>query len=102
MDSNVSIEQREAAQGERMIEVKVRFWTNELAEGQGMIRPKHAWSSGVVRMTRNPSHGIVPGAPAPFHSLMDLTAVIEQVLIAHGVTLHPSRTMEKYFDVSDG
>ena len=33
-----------------MIEVKVRFWTNDLADGKDRIRPKHAWGSGVVRM----------------------------------------------------
>jgi hypothetical protein len=98
MDSNLSPEQREAQHGERMIEVKIRFWTNDLAQGDGMIRPKHAWSSGVVRMERNKSHGIVPQNPAPFHSLMDVSGVIEEVLLAHGITLHASRKMKKYLD----
>ncbi len=81
----------EAQQGERMIEVKIRFWTNNIAEGEGMILPKHAWSSGVVRMERNKPRGIVPESPVPFHSLMDIPAIIEKVLIAHGVVLHPNR-----------
>jgi hypothetical protein len=92
------LEDREAHQGERMIEVKIRFWTNDIADGAGVIRPKHAWSSGVVRMERNPSHEIIPQAPLPFHTLMDLPAVIEKVLLNHGVRLHPSRRMAKYFD----
>lgn len=79
-----------------MIEIRVRFWTNDIAEGDGMILPKHAWSSGVVRMERNPSHGVEPGAPKPFHSLMDLPAVMEKVLQEHGIRLHPSRRMQKY------
>lgn len=87
---------RKAPQGEKMIEVKVRFWTNDLAGAAGEIVPKHAWASGVVRMETNASHGITPGRPAPFHSLMDLPAVLERVLIAHGVTLHISRRMSKY------
>ena len=37
------VETREAAHGKRMLEVRVRFWTNDLAEGKGRIRPKHAW-----------------------------------------------------------
>jgi hypothetical protein len=90
--------QREAPQGEKMIELKIRFWTNDLADKEGMIRPKHAWSSGVVRMERNESHDIVPQKPIVFHSLMDLNAIIEKVLISHGISLHVSRKMGKYFD----
>lgn len=86
---------REAAQGERMIEIKVRFWTNRLAVGRGRILPKHAWTSGVVRMERNKTHGIVPDSPEPFHSLLDLPAVLERVLVRHEITLHPSRRMSK-------
>jgi excisionase family DNA binding protein len=100
MGKKDDIERIEAQQGERMIEVKIRFWTNQIAAGEGAIRPKHAWSSGVVRMERNKSHGIVPQNPVPFQSLMDLASVIERVLIAHGVVLHPSRRMQKYTEVS--
>lgn len=95
------IEQREAQQGERMIEIKIRFWTNDIAVGKGIIIPKHAQSSGVVRIERNQSHGIVPHKPLPFHSLMDLTSVIEKVLLAQGITLHSSRKMQKYFEPED-
>jgi hypothetical protein len=89
-------ETREANQGERMIEVRIRFWTNDLAGERGKILTKHAWSSGVVLMETNKSHGIVPESPVPFQSLMDLTAVIEKVLVANGITLHASREMNKY------
>ena len=92
-NSNVSTE---AKHGKKMIEVSLRFWTNDLAESKDKIKPKHAWSSGVVRMQGNESHGIVPGNPKPFHSLLDVGAVIEAVLISHGVILHPSRRMKKY------
>ena len=30
-----SVESREAKYGEKMIEVKVRFWTDKIAEGEG-------------------------------------------------------------------
>ena len=86
---------KEAAQGERMIEIKLRFWTNDIAE-KGKVIPKHAWSSGVVRIERNKTHGIEPGKPKPFHSLLDVGHVIEKTLIEQGVVLHPSKTMKKY------
>lgn len=87
---------REAKWGERMIEVKVRFWTDQIAEGEGRIQPKHAWGEGVVRMKRNEVHGIKPERPVVFSSLMDLAAVIEKVLIQHGITIHPSSRMRNY------
>lgn len=96
MDDNKDVEEREAQQGERMIEIRIRFWTNNLAEEKGKIRPKHAWSSGMVIMDRNNSHGIIPQEPVPFNSLMSLPMIIERVLIAHGIMLHVDRRMKKY------
>ena len=87
---------REARHGEKMIEVKIRFWTDEISPESGQIVPKHAWAGGVVRMAPNKSHGIVPKNPVPFNSLLDVGAKIEQVLIDHGVVLRRSRRMKKY------
>jgi hypothetical protein len=89
-------EAREAKHGERMIEVKIRFWTDEIASETGKIVPKHAWAAGVVRMESNRSHGISPENPVPFNSLLDLGAKIEQVLLDHGIVLHRSSRMKKY------
>jgi hypothetical protein len=85
-----------AIQGEKMIEVRLRFWTNDIAAGQGSVVPKHAWASGVVRIERNNTHGIKPKKPKPFRSLLDVGAVIEKVLIEHGIVLHPDKRMQKY------
>ena len=74
-----------------MIEIKVRFWTNDIADESGHVLPKHAWASGVVRIEPNALHGIKPGKPRPFHSLMDLSAMIEKVLIQHEIVLHDGR-----------
>lgn len=85
-----------AKHGEKMIEVKLRFWTGDISDTKGEVVQKHAWSSGVVRMERNDTHGIAPGSPRHFHSLLDIGAVIERVLIEHGITLHTSEKMQKY------
>ncbi len=87
---------KHAHHGEKMIEVKVRFWTDKIAAQKGKIIPKSAWTSGVVRIERNAAHGIRPSAPVPFNSLLDLGTAIEKVLIKHGVALRPSRKMRKY------
>lgn len=85
-----------AKHGEKMIEVKIRFWTNKIAPQEGKVLRKHAWAGGVVRMEPNKSHGIVPLKPRVFHSLLDVGAVVEKVLIEHGVVLHRSTRMRKY------
>ena len=80
---------QEAKHGEKMIEVKLRF-------GPTTLRNFRARSSPSMRgqpacpIERNDSHGIKPGAPLPFHSLLDVGAVIEKVLIEHGIVLHPA------------
>lgn len=84
--------------GEKMIEVKLRFWTDDIAGTEGNIVPKHAWTSGVVRIERNDSHGIIPGDPRPFNSLMEIPAVIEKVLVQHGIKLHCNRRMFDYIE----
>lgn len=79
-----------------MIEVKLYFWTNKIANRKGQVIPKHAWGSGMVRVESNETHGIHPRKPIPFHSPLELPAVIEKVLIQNGIVLHPTRRMKKY------
>lgn len=93
-----SIVEKKAAHGEKMIEVKIGFWTNKIASANGKVVPKHAWAYGVVRMEKNNVHGIVPQGDLPFNSLLDLGAAIEKILIKHGITLHISKKMRKYLD----
>jgi hypothetical protein len=49
-------------------------------------------------MTPNKSHGIEPGPPVPFNSLMELPAKIEKVLIDNGIMLHLIGKNEKYLE----
>ena len=84
--------------GEKMIEVRIRFFTNEIAGKEGYIVPKHAWTSGVIRMERNDSHDIKPRYPRPFNSLMEIPAMIEKVLVQHNVKLHRIKRMEDYIE----
>jgi len=88
---------KDAKHGQKMVEVKVRFWTDEMATEKGKVVPKHAWAAGVVRIERNEAHGITPSQPVPFNSLLDLGTAIEKVLIEHGIVLHTSGKMKKYF-----
>jgi hypothetical protein len=96
MVKNRTAKSVKAVQGEKMIEVKLRFWTNDIAPEQGNVMPRNAWAAGVVRIERNNAHGIEPRNPKPFHSLLDVGSVIEKVLIEHGIVLHPGKKMQKY------
>ena len=90
------VESKEAVHGEKMIEVKIRFWTNNIAETKGHILPKHGWPSGMVIVPANKSHGISAKDPIPFNSLMEISSVLEQVLIESGITVHPGGKMKSY------
>ena len=96
MASNEGGETREAKRNEKMIEIKVRFHTDKLA-GDGRVRPKHARTEGFVRIKTNETHGITNrGKARPFHSLLEITGAIEQVLKDHSIVLHVSDGMKKY------
>src|SRR3990167_311694 len=99
--AGISAVAREAKHGERMVELRVRFWTDGIAEGDGQVSPKHAWGGGMVRMKPNKSHGISSARPVPFNSLMELPAAIEKVLIQHGIRIHPVGKMRKYVMLID-
>jgi hypothetical protein len=95
MSKDKAISAREAKHGEKMIEVKIRFWTDDLSP-KGTVIPKRGWTSGVVRMQANKAHGIQPKHPIPFNSLLDLGTAIERTLKEHDIVLCVSRGMKKY------
>lgn len=86
----------QARHGEKTIEVRLRFWTNDIAETEDHIRPRHCWSSGTVSVPHNDSHGISSGEPQTFNSLMELTSVIEQAMIDAGIRMHTGRKQDFY------
>ena len=83
--------------GNRMITVKVRFWTNDISS-KGEVTPKHGWASGMVNLETNPLHDIKSSPTLPFHSLLDIGAVIEKVLLRDGIKLRASRKMSRYME----
>ena len=95
-ENNGETEAREAKHGEKMISLNVRFWTDDIAEEPEKIVPKHAWTSGTIRLERNHAHGVESGSSIPFNSLMELPAVIEELLTREGIILHPNQKMGKY------
>ena len=49
--------------------VYLRLWTNEISPVPDTVIPKHAWSSGMVTVVKNESHGIPSSEWRPFHFL---------------------------------
>ena len=79
-----------------MIEISVRFWTNDIAGPDGHILPKHCWDSGIIRMPKNDSHGISNQEAKPFNSLMEITQVIEQALIDADIRVSVGSKSSRY------
>ena len=88
------------AVNKKMIEVTVRFWTNNLGDKKGRLNPKHARTSGMVTIGSHPLHGIRPIDNVPFHSIFQIPAAIEKALKRAGAILHPSAPMRRYMDWS--
>lgn len=86
-----------AVHGEKTIEVKLRFWTNNIAETEGDIEPGHCWAFGAVIVPKNSSHGIGGGEPVHFGSLMKMAAAIEQAMIDAGITVHTPAQKKGFF-----
>ncbi len=83
---------------ERMIEVRVRFFTNGIDPRKGYIVPKHGWPNGTVQIDRNESHGIEPGNALHFASLMEIPLAIEKMLIKHDIKIHRARRLANYIE----
>lgn len=92
------VKEKKAIYGEKMIEVKVRFFTNDIANSKDNILPKHAWTNGMIRIMANDSHGIVPDKEIPFNSLSDISAGIEKCLVNNGIKLHISQKMSNVIE----
>ena len=61
-----------AAHGNKMIEIRVRLWTDNIAQsGKGTVLPKHAWDAGVVLLQTNSAHGISGQNPVPFNGFAE-------------------------------
>jgi hypothetical protein len=85
-----------ADHGEKMIEVRVRFFTDKIANEDGKVVPGHCHSVGIARLTPNEPHGLKGSERLPFNSMAELPLVIEQVLIDNGITVHPGPRERNY------
>jgi hypothetical protein len=84
-----------APHGQKTIKIKVVFWTNNIADEPGVIRPGHALYSGMAHIEANPAHGIESQPnPVPFNSPDELQRAIESSLKISGVTIHDPKTAE--------
>jgi hypothetical protein len=90
------IEARAAKHGQKMLEVRVRFWTDDIAKKKGEVIPKHAWGSGMINIDRNEAHGLTPERWLAFNSMAEIASVIEKCILENGVKIISSRKMKKY------
>ena len=84
-----------APHGEKMIEVRIRFWTNDIAKRKGDIEPRHCWAAGTVHMTRNEAHGLKDDVNVKFNSMAELTAAVEKLMTQARIKMYKSRLESK-------
>jgi hypothetical protein len=80
----------------KMIQVKIYFWTNGMVPQKGGVLAKHAWDCGHVVLPANPKHHIRAGGRKQFRTLLQLGSAIEELLQKNGVTVHMGRGSRKY------
>ena len=81
-------EEIDAPHGDKMIEITIKFWTNSIADTEGMVLPKHMHNSGTIRLVANTTHGIPGEKPTPFGSITELPGKIEELLERHKIVVH--------------
>lgn len=78
-----------------MIEIRVRFWTNGIAERKGYVLPRHCRAAGTVHVTTNETHGLKDEHNLKFNSMAELPAAIEKLMIGAGIKMRRSRREKK-------
>jgi len=71
--------------GKKTIEVRLRFFTDDLAQQDGHIVPKHCWSIGGASMPVNEDHGIESRQTVLFNSIAAILPAIEELFSANGI-----------------
>lgn len=85
--TSTTLTEIEAPHGQKMIEVTLRFWTNDIAPTEGKIIPKHMHDSGMMKISVNDVHGITDANPTPF-KLRDLQSRLQELFEAHDIIVH--------------
>jgi hypothetical protein len=85
-----------APHGQKMIELTVRFWTNNISKKKGYVVKREAWDSGTLYLHQNDAHGIRASGALQFYSLLDLPAKIEALITHNGIKLHRGKRSRKY------
>ena len=81
----------------KMIEVSIKFWTDDLAAEKGQVLPKHGHTSGVMNLRANSRHGITAENPVPFNSVAEIPMLIERLMAQQGIKLHLSSKARKLY-----
>ncbi len=84
----------------KMIEVRVKFWTNAREDDATEWKTMKAtgYGAGLVTLPRNDLHDIGPASPVHFHTMGQILPAIEEILARAGVRIVNSRE-ESFFRV---
>ena len=85
-----------ARDNEKMIELKIKFFTNNISVWKDYVVKKLGWQSGYVYASINKTHGIESKKPVFFHSLMELPQAIEETLLKQDIKLKSTKRTKEY------
>jgi hypothetical protein len=80
-----------------MIKVVVSFWTDEIANKKGQIKPKNCWDCGYVTLPKNVLHGIKPDQEH-FRKPSEILPTIEELLKRQNIKMWHSKSRDFYAD----
>jgi hypothetical protein len=86
---------RETKAENKMIQIKVYLWTDQLAPKKGAILPKHAWEGGWVFLPANKLHGIRANRKKAFHRFSELLDTVGDILRQNGINIHEAPPRRK-------
>ena len=85
--ANVTVEEKVAKHGEKMIQVSVKFWTDGIASEEGHVLPGYCWEGGFVNVEANATHSLKATQPIPFNTLDELVPILISALDDAGVNI---------------
>ena len=87
---------KKGVHGQKMLELRTRFFSNDIADEKGYVLAGNVWECGVVYLHPNDLHEIGQNKAEIFHSMAELPSAIEKVLIKNKVIIHRSKRTKKY------
>lgn len=80
-----------------MIKVVISFWTDEIADKKGQIKPKNCWDYGYATLPKNVIHGI-KADQEHFKKPSEILQSIEELFKRQSIKMWHGKSKDSYAD----